>query len=90
MMSDTLIDSSKEKKFEKLADDVIRLQESMHILHELIKEQGETVTSIEEFIHESKENVKASVHDLAEANTYSNYLTYIAGGIATVVLYIFL
>ena len=74
-------------KYEHLCNDITQLQESMNILHYLVKTQGETVTTIEDFIQESKETITLSSCELEEANTYNNYVTYIAGGILSVILY---
>lgn len=74
-------------KYNHLCNDINQLQESMNILHYLVKTQGETVSTIEDFIQESKETITLSSCELEEANTYNNYVTYIAGGILSVILY---
>lgn len=74
-------------KYEQIERDVIRLQESMSILHELVKEQQDPLDTLEDFIHESKTNVIQAQNDLTDASTYSSKIMYILGGIAGVVIY---
>lgn len=87
MIQDTRNDNDTYKQIEH---DVIQLQESMSILHELVKEQQEPLDTLEDFIQESKTNVIHAEHELKEASTYSSKIMYILGGIAGVVIYFFI
>jgi t-SNARE complex subunit (syntaxin) len=84
MIQDTRHDNDTYKQIEY---DVIQLQESMSILHELVKEQQEPLDTLEDFIQESKTNVIQAEQELTEASTYSSKIMYILGGIASVVIY---
>ncbi len=80
----------KKDTYAKIEQDVLQLQESMSILHELVKEQQEPLDTLEDFIQESKTNVKHAQSDLSEASTYSSKIMYMLGGIASVVIYFLL
>lgn len=80
----------KKDTYTQIEQDVIQLQESMSILHELVKEQQEPLDTLEDFIQESKTNVIHAQSDLHEASTYSSKIMYMLGGIASVVIYFLL
>ena len=79
--------------YEQLERDVVQLRESMIVLNYLVKNDQETIDTLEDFIHTSKEEVKEAHQELIVANEYShatNTMYYIMGGIASFVLYILL
>ena len=76
--------------YTQIEQDVLQLQESMSILHELVKEQQEPLDTLEDFIQESKTNVIHAQNDLSDASSYSTKIMYMLGGIASVVIYFLL
>jgi t-SNARE complex subunit (syntaxin) len=92
MSQDNLDNKGAHKKdtYTQIEQDVIQLQESMSILHELVKEQQEPLDTLEDFIQESKTNVIHAQSDLTEASTYSTKIMYMLGGIASAVIYFLL
>lgn len=83
-----MLNDPKEEKFKNLCNDVVKLQESMDILHDLIKTQGDSVSSIEDYINESKNNIKDSSDELTDSYKYNYNMTYIFCGIFSIILYI--
>jgi ElaB/YqjD/DUF883 family membrane-anchored ribosome-binding protein len=57
----------KEQK-DALEADILMLKESMDILHELVKEQGEELKTIEDEICMGKEDVASGQEELQETN----------------------
>ena len=82
---------TKKETYEQLEKDVIQLNESMNILHELIHEQKESIDSIEEFIHETKKEVIVGKEELKESDSYLSF-THKIGisliGIVCVILFL--
>jgi len=79
--------------YEQLEKEVVQLRESMLVLNYLVKEDQESLDTLEDFIHMSKEEVKEAHQELIVSHEYSqatNTMYYIMGGIASIVLYIFL
>lgn len=56
--------------YDQLCSDVIQLQESMNILHELVHEQQVPVDSLEEFIVLSRQDVITGEKELVESTSY--------------------
>jgi len=57
--------------YDEIESDVLQLQQSMNILHEMIHEQQASITTLEETISESKRDIQESVPMLEEATSYS-------------------
>ena len=85
---------TKENIMATLEKDVRMLKDSMDIIHALVHEQQESIDSIEDFIHLTKQDVKAAETALVVADTYSikknstEYMYYLSGlvGIVGVVM----
>lgn len=76
---------------QQIEKDVVDLQESMHILYDLVNGQQDHLDTIEDMIHHTKEESEKVVTDLVvavEIQQTTNYMKYIMGGIATLILYI--
>lgn len=78
----------KNNKYTEIENDVMELNRSMQILHSIVNEQQESIDSIEDFIHISKEDTKKAYEELKTAKSYNdsynyNYITLIVGSIAT-------
>ena len=67
-------------KFNKIEQEMILLQESMNILHELVHSQQESIDTLEEYIEESKKNTSHALEDISTYSWY-DYTKYIVGGI---------
>jgi t-SNARE complex subunit (syntaxin) len=83
----------KKEQYEQLEQDVLMLQDSMNILHELVHSQQESIDTLEEYIEESKINTSHALKEIKEAkevSTWYDYTKYIAGGIVGAVIYILL
>ena len=57
--------------YDEIERDVLQLQQSMNILHEMVHEQQASITTLEEAISESKRDIQESVPILEEARSYS-------------------
>jgi len=82
---------SKEFLYTQIEKDVVQLQETMEILHDMVTEQQQEIDSIEQHINESKTHVTEVEIALTEATTYSqykNYLWYVASGLGAIALYL--
>lgn len=73
---------------QQIEKDVVDLRESMHILYDLVNGQQDHLDTIEDMIHHTKEESEKVVTDLVEIQQTTNYMKYIMGGIATLILYI--
>jgi len=80
--------NTKHHSYELIAQDMIQLQQSMTILHDLVHEQQPQLDSIEDKIHESKQQVNQAIPEIEQATTYRDYMMYLVGGIGTVLLYL--
>lgn len=60
-------------KYTKICKDIEDINETFHILDEIIKEQGENITNIEDFIVNTKNNVINAEKDLKIASDYNYY-----------------
>ena len=74
-----------------LAKDVLQLKESMEILHDLIKEQGEELNTIEDEIHINKQLIIQGTDIISSETNYvtnyaTNYATSIIAGIGGIIL----
>ena len=81
-MSDT-INVYKEQK-NALESDILKLKESMDILHELVKDQGEELKTIEDEICMGKEEVASGEEELQETG-YGFAGTVIGAIVGTVI-----
>ena len=87
--------SKKEDKeiYTQIEKDVLLLQESMNILHNMVETQQDHLDTIEDMIHHTKKECKQSSTDLVistETQQQTNYINYIAGGLFTLFIYILL
>jgi hypothetical protein len=55
-----------------LAKDILQLKDSMEILHDLIKEQGEELNTIEDEIHMNKQLIIQGTEDVSLETNYSS------------------
>ena len=66
-----------------LAKDILQLKDSMEMLHDLIKEQGEELSTIEDEIHNNKQLIIQGTEFVSEE---TNYTTSIIAGIGGIIL----
>jgi len=77
-------------KYDTLETDILHLQESMNILHELVRDQQLPLDEMEEFIKESKQEVIKANQELVETKqivTETRYWIYISS-ISTIAMVI--
>ena len=77
------------EKYDQIEKDVILLQESMNILHNIIETHQEHLDTIEDMIQHTKEECKQGRTDLV-ISTETSYINYIAGGLFTLFIYMLL
>ena len=83
--------SSKTDKMEELVQDVRLLQESMHIIHELVSDQQVELDTIEQCIEESKTQVKVGATELKKTDAEFSYWNYIyASSVGGAILFMYL
>jgi len=63
------------EKIEELERSVMQLQNSMHIIYELVEDHGQHLDTIEDMIVESKRQVQIANEEIEEANQYTYYLS---------------
>ena len=82
----------KNETYKKIEQDVVYLQESMDILHDLVYSQQDDLDTIEDMIHLTKENTEKGSTELIDANqsnlNYTKYIGYITGGMITLLYFI--
>lgn len=66
-----------------LAKDILQLKDSMEMLHDLIKEQGEELSTIEDEIHNNKQLI---IQGTEIVSSETNYTTSIIAGIGGLIL----
>ena len=76
---------TKKETYEQIEKDVIQLNESMNILHELVHEQQESIDTIEEFIHETKNEIIVGKEELKEGESYLSFTHKIGIGLIGIV-----
>jgi len=70
-----------------LAKDILQLKESMEIIHDLIKDQGEELNTIEDEIHMNKQLIIQGTEDVSlETNYSSSIIAGIGAGIGALIL----
>jgi len=70
-----------------LAKDILQLKDSMEILHDLIKDQGEELNTIEDEIHMNKQLIIQGTKDVSlETNYSSSIIASIGAGIGALIL----
>jgi len=70
-----------------LAKDILQLKESMEIIHDLIKDQGEELNTIEDEICTNKQLIIQGTEDVSlETNYSSSIIAGIGAGIGTIIL----
>ena len=72
---------SKEEVFESLVKDVNLLNEMFTDLHDMVKQQGEHLDSLEDSIIATKSHVSNAHTEIVNASTYSNALSSIRTGV---------
>jgi hypothetical protein len=88
-----MIKKEDKKVYAEIEKDVILLQESMAILHNMIETQQDHLDTIEDMIHHTKQECKQGSTDLVistETQQETSYINYIAGGLFTLFIYILL
>ena len=88
-----MIKKEDKKVYTEIEKDVILLQESMAILHNMIETQQDHLDTIEDMIHHTKQECKQGSTDLvisSETQQQTSYINYIAGGLFTVFIYMLL
>lgn len=82
-------------KYDELERDVVQLQQSMQIMHDLVYSQQESIDSLEDSIEETFQQVEKAEQDLKEGENIrenTNKISYISGisiTLLTIVLYVF-
>ena len=82
-------------KYDDLERDVVQLQQSMQIMHDLVYSQQESIDSLEDSIEETFQQVEKAEQDLEKGKTIAentNKISYISGisvTLLTIVLYVF-
>lgn len=82
-----------ETSYKQIEKDVLLLQESMNILHNVVQTQQDDIDTIEDMIQHTKQECKQGSTDLVistETQQQTNYINYIAGGLFTLFIYILL
>ena len=70
-----------------LAKDILQLKDSMEMLHDLIKEQGEELNTIEDEIHTNKQLIIQGTEDVSlDTNYSSSIIASIGAGIGALIL----
>jgi len=70
-----------------LAKDILQLKESMEIIHDLIKDQGEELNTIEDEICTNKQLIIQGTEDVSlETNYSSSIIASIGAGIGALIL----
>ena len=80
----------KNEAYQQIEKDVVHLQESMDILHNLVHTQQGHLDTIEDMIHLTKENAEKGETELKDASlNYKSYIQYVAVGMVTLLYFIF-
>ena len=68
-------------KILEIEDDVNKLKDSFEILNKIVTEQNSHIETLEEYVINTKQNVKEAEKDIkiAEIYSYSTYLWYVGG-----------
>ena len=70
-----------------LAKDILQLKDSMEMLHDLIKDQGEELNTIEDEIHTNKQLIIQGTEDVSlETNYTASIIAGIGAGISGLIL----
>ena len=76
-------------KYNELEKDIIQLQQSMQIMHDLVYSQQESIDSLEDSIEKTFVHVEKGEQLLGEGKTNTNYITGISITLLTIILFIF-
>ena len=86
-----------EKEIKKIENDMMILSQTMTDLHDLIHEQSESIDTLEDFISESKNDIKQGDKLLVESedykestNWYHDKVVYTLGGLVSLGIIIFI
>jgi len=80
----------KNEAYQQIEKDVLHLQESMDILHNLVHAQQDHLDTIEDMIHLTTENAEKGETELKDASlNYKSYIQYVAVGMVTLLYFIF-
>ena len=71
-----------EKEIKKIENDMMILSQTMTDLHDLIHEQSESIDTLEDFISESKNDIKQGETQLVIADNINRDYSYISGVIS--------
>lgn len=69
----------------KIEKDVLALLSTMNTLNQLVTENQGQIDTIEDFIEQSKNDVKESEETISTASSYSTYVTGTIGTIGTII-----
>jgi t-SNARE complex subunit (syntaxin) len=75
---------------EQLEKDVLDLQQSMTILHDLVMEQQPEIDTIEKCISDTKQLACETKQELDEALSYTSWTSYITYAAGAIVMYFLL
>lgn len=67
-----------------LAKDILQLKDSMEMLHDLIKDQGEELSTIEDEIHMNKQLISQGTKIVSEETIYTTSIIAGIGGLILV------
>ena len=70
-------DVDEDKNIKKIEKDVYHLLESMQTLHEQVEDSQDVIDTIEDFIEQSKMDIKEGTKNIEDGSIYNNYYTYI-------------
>ena len=74
------------ERIEELERSVIQLQDSMHIIYELVEGHGEHISTIEEYMDESKQYTLKANKEFEEAVRYDSVTYYLSSAIAVMAI----
>ena len=74
------------EKIEELERSVMQLQNSMHIIYELVEDHGQHLDTIEDMILESKRQVHAANEEIEEAEEANQYTYYMSSAVAIIAI----
>jgi t-SNARE complex subunit (syntaxin) len=73
------------ERIEELERSVIQLQDSMHIIYELVEGHGEHISTIEEYMDESKQYTLKANEEFEEAVRHDSAVTYYLSSVVAVI-----
>ena len=86
-------DYQNEKEIKKIENDMMILSQTMTDLHDLIHDQSESIDTLEDFISDSKNDIKQGDKLLVESQDYkesTNWYVYTLGSLVSLGIIIFI